>query len=165
MFQSTQPREVDTAGARIPFPPPLAYFAGMAIGFALHMFLPVPLVASARAVQLTDRFGWVLLVLSMGLAVFAIVSFRRARTTGHLSQASTSLIASGPFRFSRNPLYLAGALLHGGLALLANAFWPLLLLLPALVVVNNLIKREEDYLARRFGVEYEAYRQRVRRWL
>jgi protein-S-isoprenylcysteine O-methyltransferase Ste14 len=165
MSERTQTPEVDTAGARIPFPPPLAYFAGLTVGFALHMVLPVPLMASAPAVQLIDGLGWVLLVLSMCLAISAIVSFRRARTTGHLSRASTSLIASGPFRLSRNPLYVAGALLHGGVAFLANALWPLLLLLPALAVVNTLIKREEDYLARRFGPEYEAYRHRVRRWL
>ena len=155
----------DTAGADVPFPPPLAYFAGMAAGFALHLLFPVDLVASARALQVVHLSGWVLLVLSLCFLVSAIVSFRRARTTGHLSQASTSLIDSGPFRFSRNPVYLAGALLHGGIALLANALWPLILLLPALLVVNRLIKREEAYLSRRFGVEYQAYCRRVRRWL
>ena len=155
---------VDTAGARIPFPP-LAYFAGMAAGFALHLILPVRLATSPAALRLVHVLGWVLLALSSALVVTAIISFRRTRTTGHLSQASTALIASGPFRLSRNPLYLAGALLHSGVALVANAFWPLLFLLPALVVVNNLIKREEEYLSRRFGLEYEAYSRRVRRWL
>jgi protein-S-isoprenylcysteine O-methyltransferase Ste14 len=165
LSESTQTAEVDTAGASVPFPPPLAYFAGMAIGFALHLFLPLPLVASTRTLQLIHLFGWVLLVLSSGLVISAVVSFRRARTTRHFSRASSSLIASGPFRLSRNPAYLAGALVHCSLALLANALWPLLLLLPALVIVNNLIKREEQYLSRRFGLEYEAYRHRVRRWV
>ena len=165
MSESTQSPEADTAGARVPFPPPLAYFAGMAIGFALHYFFPFPLVASPRAVQLSRLLGWVLLVLSLSLVISAVVSFRRARTTHDFRRPSTALIASGPFGLSRNPVYLAGALLHCGVALLANALWPLLLLLPALVVVNHLSKREEEYLSRRFGLEYETYRHRVRRWL
>ena len=164
-MEPRQAPEADTAGAAIPFPPPVAYFAGMAIGFALHYFFPLPLVVSPRAVELTRLLGWVLFVLASSLVISAVVSFRRARTTHDFSRPSTSLITSGPFRLSRNPAYLAGALVHSGLALLANALWPLLLLLPALVVVNNLITREEQYLARRFGLEYEAYRHRVRRWV
>lgn len=163
--ERTPTAQVDTAGANVPFPPPLAYFAGMAIGFVLHLCLPLPLVASTRTLRLIHLLGWSLLALSACLVISAVVSFRRARTTHDFSRASTALIASGPFRLSRNPAYLAGALVHCSLALLANALWPLLLLLPALVVVNNLITREEQYLSRRFGLEYEAYCRRVRRWL
>ena len=165
MRESRQVPQTETAGASVPFPPPLAYFAGMAIGFAVHLFVPARIVASERAEHGLFLLGSGLLTLSASLVISAVVSFRQAQTSPYFGQASTSLIVRGPFRISRNPLYLAGALLHCGLSLLANALWPLVLLIPALAVVNALIEREEGYLARRFGSEYKAYCKRVRRWL
>lgn len=150
-------------GASVPFPPPLAFIVGIIVGFTLHALRPVSV--SARSGAVLQKFGWAFLALSVCLVVSAVVAFRRARTSPTFSRASASLIVHGPFRISRNPLYLAAALLHLGLALTANALWPLLLLLPALVIVNVLIKREEGYLSRRFGVEYDEYRRRVRRWV
>ena len=155
----------DTAGSSVPFPPPLAYFAGMAIGFALHNLLPARIAPSARGEYVLSLTGWGLLTLSASLVISGLIAFRQARTTRAFSQPSTSLIVRGPFQISRNPAYLAGALLHCGVSFLANALWPLTLLIPALAAVHVLIKREERYLSRQFGVEYHAYCSRVRRWL
>lgn len=154
----------ETAGSSVPFPPPLAYFAGIALGFTLHVLLPAPIVTSARGENSLALFGWSLLALSASLVVSALVAFRQAHTSHTFNQASTSLIVRGPFRISRNPAYLAGALVHCGVSFVANALWVFLLLIPALAVVNALIKREEGYLSRRFGAGYQAYCGRVRRW-
>ena len=158
------PTPIDIPSASVPFPPPLAYFAGLALGFALHLFVPVPIVTSAQAEHMLRLFGWGVFTISLSLAALSLIGFHRAHTTVDFSQANSSLIVRGPFRFSRNPVYLAGSLFHLGLSLLANALWPLILLVPALLLVNALIVREEGYLSRRFGQEYEVYRKRVRRW-
>jgi protein-S-isoprenylcysteine O-methyltransferase Ste14 len=152
-------------GASVPFPPPLAYVAGMALGFSLHLLFPARIVTSVPAEHVLRPLGWGVLIVSLTLAASSLVGFRRAHTTVAFHRANTRLIVRGPFRLSRNPVYLAGALFHSGLSLLANALWPLILLVPALIVVNALIVREEGYLTRRFGAEYEVYRKRVRRWL
>ena len=142
-----------TANARVPFPPPLAYFVGMGLGFALQSVRPLSIAASASGETALRLAGAGVVVLAVALVVSAVVAFRAARTTPYFSQASTSLIVRGPFRISRNPVYVAGALVHIGVSFLANALWPLLFLPPALAVVNLLIKREESYLRKRFADE------------
>jgi protein-S-isoprenylcysteine O-methyltransferase Ste14 len=156
---------LNTPRASVPVPPPLAFIAGIIAGFLLHLVAPVYLVDSEETARALGWVGAGLMAISVGLVIATVVAFRKARTTPFFDEASTSLIVQGPFRVSRNPLYLAAALLHLGLSLRANAFWPLLLLVPAFFVVNRLIRREEGYLAQRFGSEYEAYCRRVRRWL
>jgi protein-S-isoprenylcysteine O-methyltransferase Ste14 len=155
----------ETAGGRVPFPPPLAYIVGIAIGFTLHLFVPVRIVTSEGAAHALFLAGAGVLAVSASLVLSAVVSFRKAQTTPYFGQATTSLIVRGPFRVSRNPLYVAGALFHVGLSLVTNNLWVFVLLIPALAVVNALIRREEEYLTARFGSEYEAYCKRVPRWL
>jgi protein-S-isoprenylcysteine O-methyltransferase Ste14 len=100
------------------------------------------------------------------LAGWGFAGFLRSRTTLLPHKPSSALIASGPYRFSRNPLYLSSALLYSGLALWFGLFWPLLLLPLALTAIRfYVIAKEESYLERRFGQEYLDYKARVRRWL
>ena len=76
------------------------------------------------------------------------------------------LINEGPYRFSRNPIYVGFAITYAGLAIAMDSALALFLLLPCLAVVDQfVIAREERYLAARFGADYDAYRNRVRRWL
>jgi protein-S-isoprenylcysteine O-methyltransferase Ste14 len=76
------------------------------------------------------------------------------------------LLQSGPFRLSRNPLYVGLVALDAGLALLAGSVWALLFVPVGIAaLVWGAIRPEERYLAGKFGAEYEAYRARVRRWL
>jgi protein-S-isoprenylcysteine O-methyltransferase Ste14 len=95
-----------------------------------------------------------------------VTSFRRARTSLVPVRPATALITDGPFRFTRNPLYLGLALLYLGIALWLGVLWPVVLL-PALILLVQqiVILREEAYLESRFGEAYRAYRARVRRWL
>jgi protein-S-isoprenylcysteine O-methyltransferase Ste14 len=79
---------------------------------------------------------------------------------------ATALITEGPFRFTRNPLYLSLALLYLGIGLWLGALWPIVLLPALMLLVQQLVVlREEAYLESRFGDAYRTYRNRVRRWL
>ena len=79
---------------------------------------------------------------------------------------TTSIVSSGPFRFTRNPFYLALTLLYVGLTLIANTWWCFALLLPVLLLIHfGVVAREERYLEHKFGETYRQYRARVRRYL
>jgi len=152
-----------TAG--VPFPPPLAFLSGLAIGFGLHHFHPVPILRASPGIDALKHVGAALFLFGIALAVAAFISFLRARTSPFPERPSTSLVVRGPFRFTRNPLYLSMSLIHAGFCLFVNALWPLLFLAPALAAIRILvIAREERYLLRLFGSEYEDYCRRVRRW-
>lgn len=154
----------DTAG--IPFPPPLAFISGLAVGAGLHHFIPAPILQAARGVNALKVVGAALLIFGVTLAVFALVSFRMAKTSPLPERPSTSLVVGGPFRVSRNPLYVSMSLIYAGISLCANALWPLLLLVPVVAAIRHfVIAREERYLLQRFGSEYEDYCRQVRRWL
>ena len=90
----------------------------------------------------------------------------RAKTGVNPNRPTTVLLTGGPFRLSRNPMYLGMVVQYVGLALLFNSLWAIVLLPLALVVVNlTVIKREEWCLEQKFGQEYQAYKARVRRWI
>ena len=152
----------DTSGIR--FPPPLIYVALFGVGYAVHRVAPLrlwPVPGTApRVIAWCLVAAWVLLT---GVAVFL---FRRAGTTPNPTKPTTALVLRGPYRFTRNPMYLGFAALYLGLTLLVNSLWPLLLF-PAVVglVQGRVIAREEAYLEAKFGNEYRAYKMRVRRWL
>jgi protein-S-isoprenylcysteine O-methyltransferase Ste14 len=150
-------------GAGVRLPPPFTYLAGLALGLVADAWHPLPVLPGAAARIL----GGVLVAAGVLLGpVWGIATLRRAGTTVRPDRPSRQLVTAGPFRFSRNPLYLALTLLYAGVALLANAGAALLLLIPILFLMQRLvIRREEAYLARTFGTEYEAYRAAVRRWL
>ena len=79
--------------------------------------------------------------------------------------SSLAIVTEGPLRFSRNPLYLSLLGMYLGITLLFNALWPLLLVVPLLIVTHyGIIRREERYLEAKFGDPYRAYKARVRRW-
>ena len=76
------------------------------------------------------------------------------------------LTTEGPFRYTRNPSYLALAMIYAGIAVLRNSLWAILLLpLVVVVIQREVIGREERYLERAFGEEYLEYKGKVRRWV
>ena len=110
--------------------------------------------------------GGVLAVANIIVGLWALKTMRRSGT--HVSPAKPSLVIvmDGPFRFTRNPLYLTGALVYLGLTLAFNIVWPLVLFLPmALLLHWGIVLREERYLESKFGAAYLGYKARVRRWL
>jgi protein-S-isoprenylcysteine O-methyltransferase Ste14 len=103
----------------------------------------------------------------MGLANSAIRLFRRIGTTHDVREAPTRLVLTGPYRFTRNPMYLGITLILLGIGVLVGT-WPFLVLPPlgfVLAMTLFFIPREERILERAFGEEYQAFRRRVRRWL
>ena len=91
---------------------------------------------------------------------------KQAGTNINPLQPATSLVTTGPFRFSRNPLYLSLTLLFAGLSLILNSLWGLIALAPVLAILHfGVILREERYLEAKFGESYRQYRTQVRRWL
>jgi protein-S-isoprenylcysteine O-methyltransferase Ste14 len=142
--------------------PPLLYGVALAAGFLLQWLAPRPILLS------NARYwaGGVFLALGVGLAFWGRAVMERAGTNVNPTLPTTALVVTGPFRLSRNPLYLALTLMYVGLALLANALWVLVLLVPLLFMVHyGVVRREERYLERKFGDAYRAYRSRVRRYL
>jgi protein-S-isoprenylcysteine O-methyltransferase Ste14 len=156
----------DTAqehGARVPpVPPPLYYGAAFAAGMVLHAALP----AAIGARPATAVAGALVLAAGTAFALAGVVAVRRHRTTIVPHRPVATLLTTGPYRLSRNPMYTGLAVAYVGGALLAGSLWPLATLPIALVAVRTLvIGREESYLTGRFGPAYVAYRARTRRWV
>ena len=150
----------DTPGVLAP--PPLIFAAALGLGWLLQRLLPQPVLPPAFA----PWAGGVLIVAALGIAGAAVEEMRRARTAVDPYSPSTALVRTGPFARSRNPIYVGLILLALGIALLANALWCALLLLPAVAVLRRfVIAREEAYLERRFGEAYRSYRAATPRWL
>jgi len=143
-------------------PPPLFYVAATGGGAVLRRYVPLTIGWGAPRVIA----AWLFFALFAALFVWSLTWFARQKTTIIPDRPARALVLDGPFRFTRNPLYLAMALLTIGVGLWLNTWWVFLLLLPAVVMVDRfVIAREEAYLRRRFGAEYDAYTARVRRWL
>jgi protein-S-isoprenylcysteine O-methyltransferase Ste14 len=145
--------------------PPVLFAAAVLIALSLEWLLlrlPVPF-AETETVHFT---GMLLLLAGIGLIIWAMLEFRRHATSIRPDRASNALMATGPFAFSRNPIYLGEAIALVGAALTFNRLW-LLLTVPvfAYLVTRLAIEREEAYLERRFGASYGDYKARVRRWL
>jgi protein-S-isoprenylcysteine O-methyltransferase Ste14 len=142
--------------------PPLLFGGALVVGLGLQRFFPAyPLPQSLARV-----IGGILLVVSLGLGAWGRRTMRRAGTNLNPRKPALAIVSDGPFRFTRNPLYLSLTGTYVGIALLADAGWPLVLLVPVLVLAHfGITRREERYLEAKFGATYLAYKARVRRWL
>jgi len=142
-------------------PPPLIYLVPLALGLLLHRRYPFEV--PGRTV--TTVLG-LACILAAAIVLPALLAFRRAATRPEPWRPATALVTEGPYRLSRNPMYLGFTLLYLGIALLAGSLWPLLFLPLVLLAMHfGVIVREEAYLERRFGDAYREYRRRVNRWL
>jgi protein-S-isoprenylcysteine O-methyltransferase Ste14 len=155
-----QTSEQSTAG--VPFPPPLVYLAGLLIGIGLEIAFPTAALPTAVAIA-----GAALGIgASLLLDVNAMRWFGRARTPAIPFKPTTALVTDGPYRVTRNPMYLGMAALYAGVAFAFGLLWAFALLPVVLVVIDRVvIAREEPYLERLFGEQYLAYKRRVRRWI
>lgn len=142
--------------------PPLVYLGSIALGVIFHLVRPVSLLPRS----VSPRLGGPAVLLAIGLFLFAVRTFRAAGTPVPGNRPTTTIVRTGPYRFSRNPIYLAFSLLQLGIALWVNSLWLVLTLLAAVAVMSLVvIPREERYLEARFPTEYSPYKASVRRWL
>jgi protein-S-isoprenylcysteine O-methyltransferase Ste14 len=133
------------------------------------------LLESLKRITLADRpdvvatvrwAGWVVAILGVAFSAWGILTFQLVGTTWLPFESASRLVQQGPYRFSRNPMYVGATLTYVGVALAMNVGWPLLLLpfvLWGLFVF--VIREEEKYLGATFGADYDAYCKRVRRWI
>ena len=144
------------------FPPPLLYALAVLIGVLLDRRWPLTIAAAPLTMIAATSFlvGWI------AIGFPSIARFRRSKTSIIPIRPAEALVLTGPYRYSRNPMYVSLAFLTIACGLFLATWWPLILLVPTLAVVQQFVIRpEERYLRRRFGADYEAYARRVRRWL
>ena len=150
----------DNPGIRVP--PPLIYLVPLVLGLLLNRRAPVPFLPRSAARGL----GWPLIGGGVVLNGWFLRTIRDADVPIRTDKPVPRLTTEGPFRYSRNPSYLALAMIYAGIAVLRNSLWAILLLpLMVSVIQREVIGREERYLERAFGEEYLAYKGRVRRWV
>jgi protein-S-isoprenylcysteine O-methyltransferase Ste14 len=150
----------DTSGIRVP--PPVYYIAAFLVGVVLEVILPTswPPFGVRLAVALLAGGAW------LALDGAAMVWFHRAGTSIAPMNPTTALVTSGPYRVTRNPMYVGMAFLYVALAFALGVIWALVFLPAVIVIVDRfVIAREEPYLERKFGKPYRDYKARVRRWL
>lgn len=153
-------------------PPPVIYFAFLGLGWALDRYgvqigLP-PSDGMGFGLTTEVRRGVALALILGGLLLDGMAAglFRRLGTAVEPWKPSTVLATEGPYRFSRNPIYVGFAITYAGLAIAMDSPVALAMLIPCLLVVDRfVIQKEETYLAAKFGSDYAVYRNRVRRWL
>jgi protein-S-isoprenylcysteine O-methyltransferase Ste14 len=142
--------------------PPLLYGIAFAVVLALRWYLPMPIFDNADALWL----GIALIVLAVGIALWGRSVLLAAGTNVNPSLPTTAIVTSGPFRFSRNPLYMALTLLYIGLTLAFNTWWGIVVLVPLLIIMHRgVVLREERYLEQKFGETYRQYCSKVGRYL
>ena len=148
----------------IPVPPPLIYLGFILIGWGLSHVVADPGVGAGWDIRRYIAFA--LIVGGLLLDGAAVQGFRRKGTSPEPWKESTVLETEGPYRFSRNPIYLGYAIAYVGVAVAMDSLIALSLLIPCMVVIDRfVVLREEHYLSRKFGAAYDAYRMKVRRWL
>ena len=151
--------ERDNPGINVP--PPLIYVVPLVLGLMLDKRWHLPFLPRGMARGL----GWPLLGSGVMLNAWFLKTIRDAEVPIRTDKPVPRLTTEGPFRYSRNPSYLALAMIYAGIALLRNSLWAILFL-PVVVAViqREVIGREERYLERAFGEEYLAYKEQVQRW-
>jgi protein-S-isoprenylcysteine O-methyltransferase Ste14 len=154
----------DTADtAQVIIHPPVAWALAVIAGLALNWLAPLPFLPTNLPV---GWLGAVVFVLALALGVSAVITMTKAGSNVPTNRATTTIVEHGPYRFTRNPIYLGMFLGQVGLAIAFNNLWLLMTLVPfALVIRYGVVAREEVYLARKFSDLYRGYCVRARRSL
>ncbi len=152
----------DQDKAGVVAPPPVIYLGALVFGLLLSRRFPIAFLPR----RISHILGWPLLsggLLFIGWFEWAM---HHAGTPANPYKPVSHIATEGPFRYTRNPAYLAMTMIYTGIAALTNALWAILLLPVVLLVIQRgVIEREERYLERKFGEEYLRYKARVRRWI
>jgi protein-S-isoprenylcysteine O-methyltransferase Ste14 len=142
--------------------PPLIWLVNAVISVVVHLFVRLPIMKYSICLVC----GMVFIILAPTLALSALRTMKAAGTNVHPSEPALTLVRGGPFRFTRNPMYLALCLVQIALGFFLNDWITLLFVVPlAFILRNGVILREERYLTAKFGEPYLQYKREVRRWI
>ena len=145
--------------------PPMIYAAAILIGALSGYVLPTPWPGSPSSDFLL-AIGGLMIVGALFIDYSAMKTMTKAKTTIMPNKGSEHLVASGPFSFSRNPIYLANTMITIGAGLMSGIIWFLpLALIAAMLTQHFAVKREEAHLEARFGKAFREYAKKVRRWI
>lgn len=145
----------------LPFKPPLPFVGAVVVGFGLHHWWPM----ASRPVGWAP-LGIALVALAGALLVWCMLVFRARHTPLEPWKSTKAIVDDGPFAFSRNPVYIGLAVIQVGIGVWSDRLAVVLLVVvPVLMIALMVVPREEAYLRRKFGAEYEDYCSRVRRWV
>jgi protein-S-isoprenylcysteine O-methyltransferase Ste14 len=150
--------------AGVTVPPPLIYAGVLALGLIVDYVVDGP----GTGIPWTPRvvLGGALFAVGLAVPLVASAQFRVAETDVRPWKPSSTLVTTGIYRYTRNPMYVGMTLIFAALALLADSVIALVLLPPLLVLITvAVIRREEHYLEITFGEDYRRYKQSVRRWI
>jgi protein-S-isoprenylcysteine O-methyltransferase Ste14 len=141
--------------------PPLVYSISIIAGALLTWLCPLPFALTAAV-----PIGGTMVFASILLFLSSVRALRAAGTPARGNQPTANMVRTGPYRFSRNPIYLSFFVLQLGIALWMSSIWMVATLIPAALVVSRVVvPREERYLESRFGQQYSSYRDSTPRWL
>jgi protein-S-isoprenylcysteine O-methyltransferase Ste14 len=158
----------DEAGGNRPgvrIPPPLVFVAALVTGWLVDRAIPGPRPEWLQS--LPTAIGAIAMIIAGGALSFSgVLAFWRARTTILPFQEASRFVVAGPYRFTRNPMYVGLAAVSLGVALILRALWAVPFVLVACLFLDRfVIRAEEAHLEARFGDDFRGYRRRVRRWL
>lgn len=157
--------DLDADNPQLPVPPPVLTLGALAAAILLD-WLPLHFLAPPLGFNLQVIVGVLLTILALWLVATAMRSFKREGTNVIPTQPALRIVTSGPYRFTRNPMYLGMVLVLLGLSLIFSLEWGVILTPVLWLAFDRLIVvREEAYLRRKFGATYEALLSRTRRWL
>jgi protein-S-isoprenylcysteine O-methyltransferase Ste14 len=161
-FRAAGPPE-GSDNANVLIRPPIALALAAAGGLAATWLYPLPFL------PMLVPAGWVgaiMLALGFALAAWAVASMRRAGTRFETHQPTARIVTAGPYRFTRNPIYVGMFIALIGLAIGADSLWLLVALAMFYLVIRyGVVAREEAYLERKFGDAYLDYKAKVHRWI
>jgi protein-S-isoprenylcysteine O-methyltransferase Ste14 len=145
--------------------PPILFAGALVLGCLLSWLVPLgPGLGGGNMRALAA--GAALAIAGLALGMFSIREFKQAGTSVVPGEPSTMLIEQGPYKFTRNPIYIGMVMLYFGVAVMLTSAWMLLLLIPVLIVLKRgVVEREEAYLTAKFGDTYRTFQARVPRWL
>ena len=151
---------------RIPWPP-LLYGSAILAAVGAQFLFPLGFAWIPHPFSdILCAMGWVIIAAALALDFSAMATLHRARTTVWPNRRSDHLVSSGPFRITRNPIYVGNTMLMIGVGLVSGILWFILLAFAAAFATQKLaIEREERHLAHRFGKPYRDYMKKVRRWI
>ena len=152
----------DTDHPNVLAPPPFIFFGCVLASWLLQHLFPFRVMSSSLSLPI----GIALACAAGSLAIWAVIVMKAGGTNVRPDRPALQIVTSGPYRFTRNPMYLSLCLLQLGLGFILDGWIPLLVTIPLALILNfGVIVREEKYLESKFGEQYSAFRKSVRRWM